>query len=234
MNRALLAVMLAAIPVGWALAEEPATRTAEPVKADPVTAPASGAQQQEVQALQQEVARLRDEMAQLKAKESALPPQPAPEMRAEPAPPPAPIPTPVAVQVIAQPVAEASPLPPRTFVGVSRVSIASTTSDHAPALKVVAYVTIRGLPNVPFTFEGALVTADEKVHTSIRGVPYAATREVSTGDEEDTDNYGVVVSLKDLFSSNPPADLFVQVRILDGQGRIIAKSGLHTFARPWK
>lgn len=118
------------------------------------------------------------------------------------------------------------------YVAVSQVQVSNTRVNGEAALHVVANVTLRHLEDVPFTFQAVLATPDGKIHTSLRGQPYEATRDVMTGDDDDTDNYGVDLSLKDLFSSSPPADVGVQVRILDQEGRIVAKSRLIPFKRP--
>lgn len=219
--------------------EGTAPATLPAVRADAVDAATAPAAQEDVDALRQEIARLRTEVQTLQNGKPAEP------VRADMAPTAAPRPwqTPQPAEPVTKTLPErpaaARPvpvvqLPPYQAVQISALEVRSIRRGGSPGIYVVSNVTLRGVPDVPFTYQAMLVTRDEQVHTNARSQPYIATREVRTGDDEDTDDYGVFLDLGDLFSSRPPEDLYVQVRIVDLQGNVVAKSGLYTFARPWR
>lgn len=228
----IVATLVLALTAGTVLAQGPTSQPLQTatVLADPVGQPSSPTED-EARALRQEVSRLRAEVEAMRAQQAAepatgqttLPPSPYAPWR-QPAPQPQAQPAPEAVRQSPR----VAVLPAFSSVQISDVEVATRGAE----LNVEADVTLNGLANVPFIFEALLVTPDEQVHTNAQGRPYAATRQIRTGDESDTDDYNVSISLTNLFSSNPPADLYVQVRILDVQGNIVAKSGLHTFRRP--
>lgn len=240
-----VASLIIAVSAGAVLAQTPATQQGQtaPVRADPVGQDQAPTQD-EARALRQEVSRLRGEVETMRAQQAVEPVRAEP-VRAEPALAPSPY-SPwrePAAQPVPQPVPQPMPQPERqiyrettritvmpayTSVQVSNVGIETLRSG----IKVKADVTLNGVANVPFIFQALLVTPDEQVHTNAQGRPYSATTQIKTGDDVDTDDYDVALDLTNLFSSRPPAELYVQVRVLDVQGNIVTKSGLHTFRRP--
>jgi hypothetical protein len=117
------------------------------------------------------------------------------------------------------------------FISLSRMRVSTDKKDGDWAADVTCAITLNHVENVPFVYQAVLVSADGKPHTDIQGRTYQASREVSTGDDEDTDKYTVTIPLAGLFTSRPP-ELYVQTRLVDGQGRIVAASPLQYFPMP--
>lgn len=188
---------------------QPATQPTAVTPA-PVAVPA-------VQQLQQENARLQAELNRLRN-----------------SPPPAAAPTPVQ-----QPAVRADPVPGYApviqmagYVTIREVDISDSRVDGHPALKVRTDVSFRDVPGLPFTLQVMLVGADEAVHTDPLSRPYVVSRSISTGRRVDTDAYTLKLDIDRLFSSQPPADAFVQVRVTTPDGAIVSKSQLYTFRKP--
>jgi hypothetical protein len=116
-------------------------------------------------------------------------------------------------------------------VGISRVHVTTDKKDGEWTADVTSAITLNSVANVPFTYQAQLVTADGKVHTDVQGRPYSASREVSTGDEADTDRYTVTIPLGGLFTSRPP-DLYVQARVIDSSGKVVTSAPLQYFPMP--
>ena len=106
------------------------------------------------------------------------------------------------------------------------MNVTTQRRDGEWTADVTSHVTLNYVPYHPFTYEASLVDAEGKVHTKARSQPYIASREVSTGDRRDTDKYNVTISLAGLFSSRPPADLFIRARVIDESGKVVATSML--------
>jgi hypothetical protein len=85
--------------------------------------------------------------------------------------------------------------------------------------------------NIPFTYQVQLVSADGTLHTDIQGRTYVGNREVSTGDDTDTDRYTARIPLGGLFTSRPP-ELYVQALLIDPAGKVVATAPLQYFAAP--
>jgi hypothetical protein len=119
----------------------------------------------------------------------------------------------------------------RGFVNITRIRVSSVQRDGEWYADVTSAITLNGVPNQSFGYEASLVDRDGKVHTSKRGGEYTASREVSTGDDEDTDRYTVSIPLKGLFSSRPP-DLFVRTRLINQEGKVVATGQKLHFSPP--
>ncbi len=219
-------------------------QTTAPVRAEATAAASQGVAEDELTALRKEVADLRAEVARLRAPQPGTPVK-ADTVKADTAPPmsapalapmagPAPMSPVVAPPQPVQPAYKPVAAMESRNVKVANVSVTDLRQGGKPGITVTADVTLNNVPNVPYTFEAALVTPDGQIHTDVRGKPYVTSREVRTGDDFDTDDYSVWMDLSTLFTSRPPEDLYVQVRVLDLMGRPVAASQLHTFHRPWK
>ncbi len=117
-------------------------------------------------------------------------------------------------------------------IGISRMKVTTQRRDGEWTADVTCHITLDYVRYKPFTYEASLVDSKGNVHTDKRRNPYTATREVSTGDTEDTDKYTVTISLAGIYSSRPPADLFVRARVLDASGKVLATSILQSFTPP--
>ena len=122
--------------------------------------------------------------------------------------------------------------PNPVFVSLTRMKLEAIRKHDQMGVDVTCSITLVNVPNIPFTFEAVLVDASGKVHTNAQGTPYSGSREVSTGDQEDTDKYTVWISCAGLFSSRPPAELYVQARLIDAAGKIVATSAPELFHAP--
>ncbi|GEM_PF-4942392 len=117
-------------------------------------------------------------------------------------------------------------------IGISRMKVTTQRRDGEWTADVTSYITLDYVRYHPFTYEASIVDGSGNVHTDKRKRPYTASREVSTGDREDTDKYTVTISLVGLFSSRPPAELFIRARVLDASGKVVATSILQPFTPP--
>lgn len=117
------------------------------------------------------------------------------------------------------------------FISITRMNVTTQKRDGQWTADVTCHITLNGVPHVPFIFNAALVDGDGKVHTDKRGTPYTASREVATGDWDDTDKYTVTISLAGLYTSRAP-ELFVRAQILDSSNKVVASSMPQPFTPP--
>lgn len=168
----------------------------------------------DAEAARQQAAQAEEQARQAK-EAAARAQQPAP-------PPPAPAP---AAPVVIYPY-------PGTYLGISRMHISTDKKDGEWTADVTCSITLNRVPHVPFTYQAILVTADGTPVTDIRGQQFTGAREVSTGEDADTDRYTARINLGGLFTSRPPTDLYVQARLVDSSGRVVAVSSPQYFVAP--
>lgn len=112
------------------------------------------------------------------------------------------------------------------FVSLDRMVLERIRKHGETGVDVTCHVTLNGVPHIPFTYQAVLVDREGRPHTNPLSQPYLAAREVQTGEGADTDKYTVWIPLGELFSSRPPADLYVQGRVLDYSGKVLAATPL--------
>lgn len=128
------------------------------------------------------------------------------------------------------PIAVASPYAP--FVSITRMHVSTDKVEGEWITDVTTSITLNHVPNVQYTYQVLLVTGDGKPHTDVQGRIYQGSRPVSTGDDEDTDRYTARIHMAGLFTSRPPAELYIQARLIDPNGKIVAVSPLQGFIPP--
>lgn len=117
------------------------------------------------------------------------------------------------------------------FISITRMHVTTQKRDGEWTADVTCHITLNGVPHVPYTFSAALVDDEGNVHTNKRGVPYSASREVATGEWNDTDKYTVTIPLAGLYTSRAPA-LFVRAQILDSSKKVVTSSIPQPFTPP--